>query len=96
MSGQVHSPGEFIDLSNQPSLTGMVLNRVKSLSSKQRELLVPMYPDTDFDQCLIFNHGRATIHPYVALGGLAGGGLMALIGIVLMLVAYKRYGTILT
>jgi hypothetical protein len=96
MSGQVHSEGDVVDLGNQPTLAGMVINRVKSLSSQQRNLLAPRYPDTDFDKCLIFNHGRATIHPHVALGGLISGGLMVVAGLVLMLVAYKRYGTILT
>jgi len=96
MTGQVHSMGELIDLSNQPSLTGMVLNRVKSLNTEQRGLLSENYPNSDFEKSLIFNHSRVTIHPYAALGGLLGGGLMVVVGLVLMLVAYKRHGTILT
>src|SRR5262245_12626692 len=96
MTGKVHSMEELFEFAKQTSLTGMVLNRVKSLSSEQRSLLAESYPNCDFEKTLIFNHGRATIHPYVAMGGLAGGGLMMVTGLVLMLVAYKRYGTILT
>src|SRR5262245_24993151 len=62
MTGQAHSAGDVVDLATQPTLTGMVLNRVQSLGSEQRELLAPRYPETDFDKCLIFNHGRSTIH----------------------------------
>src|SRR5262245_14619285 len=61
MSGKVRNDEELQNLAKEPALTGMVINRIKSLNKQQKELLVQSYPGTDFDSCLIFNHGRAVI-----------------------------------
>jgi hypothetical protein len=94
MTGKVNNETELVTLALEPGLTGLVVNRIKSLNKEQKKLLSEKYPTTDFDKCIIFNHGRTVIAPWVSMGMMVGGALLGALGILLMLLAYKRHGSV--
>ena len=62
----------------------MVVNKIESLSPKERALLQPAYPGVDFNKCWIVEEARepAGAGKYMAFFG--GGAALALLGLFLM------------
>jgi hypothetical protein len=59
-----------------PQLHGLVVNRITSLSSKEKEILQNRYTGIDFDRCLIIEEGRIPTSSAAIFGLLGGGGLL--------------------
>ena len=80
-STHVSNEGELIAKLGRPPLHGMVTNRIKSLSSKEKDLLRERYPGIDCDRCLIIDEGRTPTSSELITLYLGGGGLLLLAGI---------------
>jgi hypothetical protein len=61
-------------------LRGMVTNRITSLDSKERNLLLQVYPNINFDRCIIFQEGREPKGSDTILLILLGGGGLTVAG----------------
>jgi hypothetical protein len=59
----------------------MITNRIKSLSTKEKELLRQGYPGIDCDRCLIIDEGRTPTSAELITLYLGGGGLLLVAGI---------------
>jgi hypothetical protein len=75
---------------NQPKLKALVINKIASIGSKERELLKPTYPNIDFDKCLIIEEGREPAGRMKLLAMLGGGGAAFLAGGVVMVNAWRK------
>lgn len=73
---------------------GLVTNRIESLGSEETKLLTESYPGTDFDKCLIVQIGRKPASQAKVAGFLGGGTALIVVGILLMVAAYKKSGSI--
>lgn len=80
-STHVSNEGELIAKLGRPPLHGMVTNRIKSLSSKEKDLLREKYAGIDCDRCLIIDEGRTPTSSELITLYLGGGGLLLLAGI---------------
>jgi hypothetical protein len=80
-STHVSNEGEMLAKLGRPPLHGMVTNRIKSLSVKEKELLRQSYPGIDCDRCLIIDEGRAPTSSELIALYLGGGGLLLLAGV---------------
>jgi hypothetical protein len=89
-SNKVHSETEVVSLSHQPTVQGMVVNRIESLGSDERKELEKSPLGIDTARCLIIEHGRAPSGSSVLL--LMGGGTIALLagGAGLLVLSFKR------
>jgi hypothetical protein len=83
-STHVANEGELVGKLAHPPLHGMVTNRIKSLSAKEKELLRQGYPGIDCDRCLIIDEGRTPTSSELILLYLGGGGLLLVAGIGLL------------
>lgn len=61
-------------------LHGMVVNRITSLSSKEKEILQNRYTGIDFDRCIIIEEGRTPLNADVLSLAIGGGGMLFLGG----------------
>jgi hypothetical protein len=80
-STHVSNEGDMLAKLGRPPLHGMVTNRIKSLSAKEKELLQQSYPGIDCDRCLIIDEGRTPTSSELITLYLGGGGLLLLAGI---------------
>jgi len=80
-STHVSNEGELVAKLGRPPLRGMITNRIKSLSTKEKELLRQGYPGIDCDRCLIVDEGRTPTSAELITLYLGGGGLLLLAGI---------------
>jgi len=80
-STHVSNEGELVAKLGRPPLHGMVTNRIKSLSAKEKERLRQGYPGIDCDRCLIIDEGRKPTSSELITLYLGGGGLLLLAGI---------------
>jgi hypothetical protein len=69
-SNKVHDDGALRQLSHQPTIQGMVVNRIESLGSDERKELEKSPLGIDTAHCLIIQHGRTP----------SGAGLILLMG----------------
>jgi ribosomal protein L32 len=80
-STHVANENELVKKLAVPQLRGLVTNRIKSLSSKEKELLREGCPGIDCDRCLIIDEGRTPTSTELITLYLGGGGLLLLAGI---------------
>ncbi|MCA9794547.1 MAG: hypothetical protein KC910_22220 [Candidatus Eremiobacteraeota bacterium] len=74
--------GKAIDDDKFPTkLTGMVINKVDSLSGDERRLLKENFAKLNVDQCVIFEEGRKPSSSSYAFGVMAAGSLLGLLGL---------------
>jgi hypothetical protein len=93
-SSKAKNQDQADELTRESSIQGMVVNKIQSLGSKEKQLLIEHYPGTDFDKCLILQHDR-TPGSKVKVGGFLGGGVLLLgLGVVLLVASYKKTGSI--
>src|SRR3954469_5130438 len=80
-SSHVHNDGELEKLGDRDTIQGLIVNKVDSLGSKEKEILAGQYPGINLDTCWILDEGR-TPRSFGTAGGMIGGGvLLALIGV---------------
>jgi hypothetical protein len=70
---------------------GLMLNRVESLGSQERNLLQESYPNTDFSRCLIIQEDRTPAGPTFLVIMIAGGLLATIVGLGLLALAFYRW-----
>jgi hypothetical protein len=80
-STHVSNEGELIAKLGRPPLHGLVTNRIKSLSTKEKDLLKQHYFGIDCDRCLIIDEGRTPTSSELITLYLGSGGLLLLAGI---------------
>ena len=84
MSNKIHGQTELERFCNQTKVQGLVVNSMMSLEGQEQKLLREKYPTTDFSKCIIIQAGREPASP-VLLAVLLGGGIIALVGGVLLM-----------
>lgn len=62
-------------------IQGLVINRISSLDSKERELLLSSFPDLDIDQLAILEQNREPASQERSFGMMGGGALLSLLGL---------------
>lgn len=77
-SSEVTSEAEADRFGQQETVKGVVINEISSLDSETKKLLAESYPGTDLDSCWILEHDRNLPSAGVAMGAIAGGGLLLL------------------
>jgi len=89
-SSKVGNAQELETRLNQPKLQALVINKIASIGSKERDLLKPTYPSIDFDKCLIIEEGREPAGRLKLLAMLGGGGAAFLAGCVWLVNAWRK------
>ena len=84
-STQVRTAEEIQTRMNLPKVRGMVINKVASLNSGEKEQLKTSYSNIDFDRCLIIEEGREPADVLKLSLYFGGGALCILIGVFLLL-----------
>jgi hypothetical protein len=72
------------------AVTGLVINRIRSLEVKEADLLRQQYPRINLEQILILEESRTPISPAVSFAVLAGG--LALVALALVCYLLDRTG----
>jgi hypothetical protein len=80
-SSHVANEQELISKLAVGRLPGMVVNQVRSLNEKEKEILRTHYNNINFDRCIIFEEGRTPMSAAIIMLIFAGGGAAVLIGI---------------
>lgn len=79
VSDEVSSDAALAKLADAPTLQGIVVNEIESLSSEEKKLLKQSYPGVDLDKCWILEHKREPKGMMtIALFALAGLGAIGL------------------
>lgn len=73
------------DWLEEGSLQGLVINRIESLDSEEAGLLRESFPHIDLDNVLIVEEGRSPSSQKKSVGMMAGGGVLILAGIFLLI-----------
>jgi hypothetical protein len=84
-SSHVRNQQEFEQFGDRGSLGGLIVNKVESLGSEERNLLASSYPGIDFSTCYILEEGRKPKSAGAAAGMMGGGGLLVLGGLLGMI-----------
>lgn len=63
------------------AVQGLIVNRITSLDSEEKDLVRSSFPDVNLDRLLILEDGRAPASIAKSGGMMAGGGLLSLVGI---------------
>lgn len=61
---------------DNPSVTGLVINRISQLDEEEAALILAGFPDLDLEQVLILEEGRSPRGPLTGLGMIGGGVLL--------------------
>jgi hypothetical protein len=81
LSSRVHNENEVAPTLAVKQLSGMVINQIAALSSKEKDLLRQGYPGVNFDNVIIFEENRQPASSEKIGWLLAGGGLLVIVGI---------------
>jgi ribosomal protein L32 len=81
LSSRVHNENEVVPTLAVKQLSGMVINQIAALSSKEKDLLRQGYPGVNFDNVIIFEENRQPASSEKIGWLLAGGGLLVVVGI---------------
>jgi len=73
------------DWGEEKGVTGLVINRIKTLKGEERDLIQQSFPKVDLDKVLILEEGRTPTSSAGALGMIAGGALLIAMGILWMI-----------
>jgi hypothetical protein len=71
---------------HQDSVKGLVINRIDSLDSEEEKLIKENFPSLDIDKVLILEQDRTPASLFKSMGMMAGGMLLALVGVGLFFV----------
>jgi hypothetical protein len=84
-TSNVHSESELDDYAKHQTIQGLLVNKVESLGSEERNILAGSYPGIDFSNCYILEEGRKPKSAGTAAAMMGGGGLAILGGLFGML-----------
>ncbi len=85
---KVKNEEELLRLTNQQTMQGMIVNKIESIGSEEKNLLRQGYPGIQFDNCLIFEYGRRPAGALAMVGYLGGG--LASVGVGLLWLVLGR------
>ena len=71
----------------QPSVKGMIVNKISSLGWEEQGLIRQSFPNLDFKDLLILQENRKPSGPATSYGMMGGGGALVLVGLGLMFVS---------
>ncbi len=91
VSMKAHNQDELYNRVGQAAVRGLMLNRVESLGSQERNLLQESYPNTDFSRCLIIQEDRAPAGPTFLVIMISGGLVATIVGLGLLALAFYRW-----
>jgi hypothetical protein len=80
-SSRVADEAALEALAKQDTLDGVVVNKISSLGSKQKQILAESYPGVNFDNVLVLEHGRVPWSSGKSVGTIAGGAVLSLLGV---------------
>jgi DNA-directed RNA polymerase subunit RPC12/RpoP len=83
-SNQVKNLQDEASFAHRRDVRGMVINKIASLSQKERDLLQSAYPGTDFNKCWIVEEGREPMAAGTYMAALGGGLALVMLGLFLM------------
>ena len=78
------------DWKEEKSVTGLVINKIKKLDGKERELMNQSFPKVDLDKVLILEEGRTPTSSVAALGMIVGGVVLIIAGLLMLVGAGKK------
>ena len=81
--------GNWVTLAEGETIQGLIVNKIEKLDTKERRLLEMNYPNVDFNQCYILDHGRRIANPRTTLALLIGGGMLIAVGGIVLLAGRK-------
>jgi len=76
----------------QPSqeIKGLIINKIESLDSEEKDLMRQCLPKVDLDKILLLEEGRTPSSATASIGIMAGGGLIIVVGIGIMILMSKK------
>jgi hypothetical protein len=77
-------------LAYEDSVSGLVVNQIRSLDRQERNLLRESYPELNFDELIILAEGRKPSSPSQSFAMIGGGGVLVLFGLGLGMFVYRR------
>jgi hypothetical protein len=80
-STKARSESDIAAMGAADTLEGLVINKIESLGSDEKQKLAESYPGIDFSQCYIIEAGRKPMGIPQVLGLMGGGGALALVGL---------------
>lgn len=80
-TSKASSDNAIVDLADQDTLSGLVINEIASLGSDEKKILVDSYPGVDFDKVWIIEHGREPAGAGKTYGLMGGGLAMIVVGL---------------
>ena len=80
-SGKVRNESELDTLGSQDTLQGMIVNKISSLGSKEKKILIQNYPTADLDSIYILEHDRKPASAGKSYGMMGGGLVLAALGV---------------
>lgn len=84
-SKSVKNEKDLEALAGRDSIQGVVVNKIESIGSEEKKILVQSYPGSNIDTCLILEVGRKPAGMGKIAGFFAGGIVAAGLGIVLLI-----------
>ena len=87
---EAHTESELGALEAQAQLQGMIINSIASLDLETRSLLQDAYPQVDWDNCWILDHGRKPTEASHALATAGVGASLLVATVVLIVLLAKR------
>ncbi|MBY0310437.1 MAG: hypothetical protein K2W85_00050 [Phycisphaerales bacterium] len=89
-SSKAKSEADVHQLAMNDTLEGMVVNEIESLGSEEKKLLSESYPGIDFSRCWIVQVDRRPVGSGQVLGFMGGGGMLALLGLSLLISQLRK------
>jgi hypothetical protein len=77
------------DDKEEAEITGLIINEIEGVSSEDQALIRSRYPNIDFSKVYILEEGRTPSSGFKSFGMMAGGVVLALIGIALLFIRRK-------
>ena len=89
-TNEAHTESELVALKEQAQIQGMIINSIASLDLQTRRLLQDAYPQVDWGNCWILDHGRKPTQASHALATAAVGASLLAATVVLIVLLAKR------
>lgn len=84
--------GQIPDTGVGGQLSGLLINRIASLKSEEKNFISQSFPQLDLTQVLILEEGRKPTSRAVSLAMMLGGALLVAAGIAWMIVSFRSAG----
>lgn len=72
------------------TLTGLIINRISSLSDEEKSLIQGSFPKLDVSKLLILEEGRKPLGQIFSLGSMGGGVVLMIVGLIMGYQSYVR------